>query len=77
MEKIKETIKKQQNGGYEKYKDEQSVGAYLDQKLQEIPEDKKNVFIEVGDVLVNCCIGNTKVSIDDFISDLCRLELRI
>ncbi len=59
------------------YKDEQSMGAYLDQKLQEIPEDKKNVFIEVGNVVVNCCIGNTKVSIDDFVSDLCKLELRI
>ena len=59
------------------YKDEQSMGAYLDQKLQEIPEDKKNVFIEVGNVVVNCCVGNTKVSMDDFISDLCRLELRI
>ncbi len=53
------------------------MGAYLDQKLQDIPEDKKNVFIEVGNVVVNCCIGNTKVSIDDFVSDLCRLELRI
>ncbi|MBV1821147.1 hypothetical protein L0P54_02660 [Anaerosalibacter bizertensis] len=59
------------------YKGEQSMGAYLDQKLQEIPEDKKNVFIEVGNVVVNCCIGNTKVSIDDFVSDLCKLELRI
>ncbi|MBU5257229.1 hypothetical protein [Tissierella praeacuta] len=59
------------------YKDEQSMGAYLDQKLQEIPEDKKNVFIEVGNVIVNCCVGNTKVSIDDFVSDLCKLELRI
>ncbi len=59
------------------YKDEQSMGAYLDQKLQEIPEDKKNIFIEVGNVVVNCCIGNTKVSIDDFVSDLCKLELRI
>ena len=59
------------------YKDEQSMGAYLDQKLQEIPEDKKNVFIEVGNVVVNCCIGTTKVSIDDFVSDLCKLELRI
>jgi len=76
MEKIKE--RKQNSSSFnEKYKDEQSVGAYLDQKLQEIPEDKKNIFIQVGDVLVNCCIGNTKVSIDDFISDLCRLELRI
>ena len=59
------------------YKDEQSMGAYLDQKLQEIPEDKKNVFIEVGNVVVNCCIGNTRVSMDDFVSDLCKLELRI
>ena len=59
------------------YKDEQSMGAYLDQKLQEIPEDKKNVFIEVGNVLVNCCIGETKVSMDDFVEDLCKLELRI
>ena len=59
------------------YKDEQSMGACLDQKLQEIPEDKKNVFLEVGNVVINCCIGNTKVSIDDFVSDLCRLELRI
>lgn len=59
------------------YKDEQSMGAYLDQKLQEIPEDKKNIFIEVGNVVVNCCIGNTKVSMDDFVSDLCKLELRI
>lgn len=60
-----------------RYKDEQSMGAYLDQKLQEIPEDKKNVFIEVGNVVVNCCIGNTRVSMDDFVSDLCKLELRI
>ena len=59
------------------YKNEQSMGAYLDQKLQEIPEDKKNVFIEVGNVVVNCCIGNTRVSMDDFVSDLCKLELRI
>ena len=59
------------------YKYGQSMGAYLDQKLQEIPEDKKNVFIEVGNVIVNCCVGNTKVSIDDFVSDLCKLELRI
>lgn len=59
------------------YKDEQSMGAYLDQKLQEIPEDKKNVFIEVGNVVVNCCIGNTRVSMDVFVSDLCKLELRI
>lgn len=59
------------------YKDEQSMGAYLDQKLQEIPEDKKNVFIQVGNVVVNCCIGNTRVSMDDFVSDLCKLELRI
>ena len=71
--------KKNQNSSSVKYryKDEQSMGAYLDQKLQEIPEDKKNVFIEVGNVVVNCCIGNTKVSMDDFVSDLCRLELRI
>ena len=76
MEKIKET-KQNSSSLNERYKDEQSVGAYLDQKLQEIPEDKKNVFIEVGNVVVNCCIGNTKVSMDDFVSDLCKLELRI
>ena len=76
MEKIKER-KQNSSSLNENYKDEQSMGAYLDQKLQEIPEDKKNIFIEVGDVLVNCCIGNTKVSMDDFVSDLCRLELRI
>ena len=76
MEKIKER-KQNSSSLNENYKDEQSMGAYLDQKLQEIPEDKKNIFIEVGDVLVNCCIGNTKVSMDDFVSDLCKLELRI
>ena len=76
MEKIKER-KQNSSSLNENYKDEQSMGAYLDQKLQEIPEEKKNIFIEVGNVVVNCCIGNTKVSMDDFVSDLCRLELRI
>lgn len=76
MEKVKEKIQNSSSVNYG-YKDEQSMGAYLNQKLQDIPEDKKNVFIEVGNVVVNCCIGNTKVSIDDFVSDLCRLELRI
>jgi len=76
MEKVKEKIQNSSSVNYG-YKDEQSMGAYLDQKLQDIPEDKKNVIIEVGNVVVNCCIGNTKVSIDDFVSDLCRLELRI
>ena len=76
MENVKEKTQNPSSVNYG-YKDEQSMGAYLDQKLQEIPEDKKYAFIEVGDVIVNCCIGNTKVSIDDFVSDLCRLELRI
>lgn len=76
MENINEKNLNSSSVNYE-YKDEQSMGAYLDQKLQEIPEDKKNVFIEVGNVIVNCCVGNTKVSIDDFVSDLCKLELRI
>ena len=76
MENVKEKTQNPSSVNYG-YKDEQSMGAYLDQKLQDIPEDKKNVIIEVGNVVVNCCIGNTKVSIDDFVSDLCRLELRI
>jgi hypothetical protein len=58
-------------------KDELSMGRYIDQELAEIPEDKKNIFIQVGNVLVNCCIGDTRVSMDDFVSDLCKLELRI
>jgi len=53
------------------------MGRYIDQELAEIPEDKKNIFIQVGNVLVNCCIGDTRVSMDDFVSDLCKLELRI
>ena len=76
MENVKEKTQNPSSVNYG-YKDEQSMGAYLDQKLQEIPEDKKNVFLEVGNVVINCCIGNTKVSIDDFVSDLCRLELMI
>ena len=76
MENVKEKTQNPSSVNYG-YKDEQSMGAYLDQKLQEIPEDKKNVFLEVGNVVINCCIGNTKVSIDDFVSDLCKLELRI
>ncbi len=76
MENVKEKTQNPSSVNYG-YKDEQSMGAYLDQKVQEIPENKKNVFIEVGNVVVNCCIGNTKVSIDDFVSDLCKLELRI
>ena len=58
-------------------KEELSTERYLDQELAEIPEDKKNIFIQVGNVLVNCCIGDTKVSMDDFVTDLCKLELRI
>lgn len=59
------------------YKEELSMGVYLNEKLQEIPEDKRNIFITLGNVVVNCCVGNTKVSMDDFVSDLCKLELRI
>lgn len=74
------TIKdKNENSSSAKHrcKDELSMGRYIDQELAEIPEDKKNIFIQVGNVLVNCCIGDTRVSMDDFVSDLCKLELRI
>ena len=52
-------------------------GKYLQEQLKEIPEEKKNVFVTCGNVVVNCCIGTTKVNFDDFVSDLCKLELRI
>lgn len=60
-----------------RYKEELSTERYLDQELAEIPEDRKNLFIQVGNVLVNCCVGDTRVSMDDFVEDLCKLELRI
>lgn len=56
---------------------ENAETTYLSEKLRELPEDRKNVFIDCGNVVVNCCIGNTKVSMDDFVKDLCNLELRI
>ncbi len=60
-----------------RYKDELSKERYLAQELEAIPEGRKNLFIQVGNDLVNCCIGETKVSMDDFVEDLCKLELRI
>ena len=56
---------------------ENAETTYLTKQLSELPEDRKNVFIDCGSVVVNCCIGHTKVSMDDFVKDLCNLELRI
>ncbi len=53
------------------------TGKYLKQKLEDIPEKRKNVFVMLENIVVNCCVGSTKVSMDDFAKDICNLELRI
>jgi len=45
MENVKEKTQNPSSVNYG-YKDEQSMGAYLDQKLQEIPEDKRMFFLK-------------------------------
>ena len=70
-------IKNENSSMDHRYKEELSTKKYLDQELAELAEGKKNLLIQVGNVLVNCCVGNTRVSMDDFVEDLCKLELRI
>lgn len=50
---------------------------YINEIMNDSRCSNRKLMFDCEDIVVNCYVGKTKVSMDDFINDLCNLELRI